>query len=61
MIEFELLKEARVLVVRPRSALTADDFRAIARARSIPTVITRTVFSYKTRASNGGRQSSIGP
>jgi hypothetical protein len=30
MIEFKLLKEDGVLVVTPRSALTADDFRAIA-------------------------------
>jgi hypothetical protein len=29
MIEFELLQDAGVLVVEPKSALTADDFHAI--------------------------------
>ena len=32
MIRFELLKDAGILVVEPREALLADDFRAIARA-----------------------------
>ena len=31
MIRFELLKDAGVLVVEPREALSADDFQAIAR------------------------------
>lgn len=31
MVRFELLKEDGILVVEPREALTADDFRAIAR------------------------------
>jgi hypothetical protein len=32
MIKFELLKDAGVLVVEPRSALSADDFREVLRA-----------------------------
>jgi hypothetical protein len=32
VIEFELLKDVGVLVVEPKSALTAEDFRAISRA-----------------------------
>jgi len=31
MIEFELLKNAGVLAVKPQNPLTADDFRAISR------------------------------
>jgi hypothetical protein len=31
MIKFELLRDAGVLVVAPKSALTAEDFRAISR------------------------------
>jgi hypothetical protein len=31
MIKFELLKDAGVLVVQPQSALSADDFREVAR------------------------------
>ena len=31
MIEFELLKDAGVLVVKPKSALSADDFSEISR------------------------------
>jgi hypothetical protein len=31
MIEFELLKDAGVLVVKPKSALSADDFNEISR------------------------------
>ncbi len=31
MIEFELLREAGVLIVTPKRALTAEDFRAISR------------------------------
>ena len=31
MIKFELLKDAGVLLVEPRSALSADDFREISR------------------------------
>jgi len=31
MLRFELLRDAGILVVEPRDALTADDFRAIAR------------------------------
>jgi hypothetical protein len=30
MIEFELLKDAGVLIVAPKAALEAEDFRAIA-------------------------------
>ena len=36
MVEFELLRDAGVLIVAPKEALTAEDFRAIS-ARSIPT------------------------
>ena len=32
MIKFELLKDAGVLIVEPRSALSPDDFREISRA-----------------------------
>jgi hypothetical protein len=32
MLRFELLKDAGILVVEPRHALTADDFHAVARA-----------------------------
>jgi hypothetical protein len=32
VLRFELLREAGILVVEPRDALTADDFAAIARA-----------------------------
>ena len=31
MIEFELLRDAGVLIVAPKGALTAEDFRAISR------------------------------
>ena len=31
MIEFELLRDAGVLIVAPKEALTAEDFRAISR------------------------------
>jgi hypothetical protein len=31
MIEFELMKDAGVLIVKPREPLTADDFHTIAR------------------------------
>ena len=31
MIEFELLKDEGLLIVEPKDALTADDFRAISR------------------------------
>jgi hypothetical protein len=31
MVEFELLREAGVLIVAPKEALTAEDFRAISR------------------------------
>lgn len=31
MIKFELLKDAGLLIVEPRDALTADDFQAISR------------------------------
>jgi len=34
MIRFELLKDAGVLVVEPKSALSAEDFGKIARART---------------------------
>jgi stage II sporulation SpoAA-like protein len=32
MIRFELMKDAGILVVEPRAALSADDFRAVSRA-----------------------------
>lgn len=32
MIKFELLKDAGVLIVEPQSALSAEDFREVARA-----------------------------
>ena len=31
MIEFELLRDAGVLIVAPKGALTAEDFRAVSR------------------------------
>jgi hypothetical protein len=31
MLEFELLQDAGVLIVRPKEALTAEDFRAVSR------------------------------
>ena len=31
MLKFELLKDAGVLIVEPREALTAEDFRTVAR------------------------------
>ena len=31
MIKFELLKDASILIVEPQSALSADDFREVAR------------------------------